>query len=515
MIVIVVLMVLLLLLYSRWKGFQKWRDEGVPGPSPNFLFGNGIELKENGWSKTFIAWKEKYGPIVGFYIGGHPQLLITDSQLARKILIKDFNSFPARNEVIMGGVHPQSGLRKQIVWLRGDEWRHMRASLSPVFTSAKLRLLEPSSHAAAQHMTTKLSSTKSGEEANVSALLRETLFKFSLKSTLDLDTEDLDRKAMEAYEAIAQPNLEESKLAILMMLFPGLEPFLYVIRKTYEEIRFRLGWSLFGYAWKFAENLVAVRRKTGTKMPHMMTILMGTYKSHDKLSNQELETTMTREVKSTVSKEKLSDADIICSTMMFILGSFETTNSAFQFVIHNLIDNQEVQDQLRHELFALNREDKNAPYTAKELERIPLLTAIIKESIRMYPPVSTPVSREAMTDYRLENLLIKKGTGVFIGVQAIHMNPDLWPEPEKFDPSRFIASEYDKSSYLAFGAGPKNCIGMRLAYNSMMIITAETIRRFKLIGGPSTAKGFLDTIENYLTVVPTKDIRCKVVPIEQ
>ena len=140
-----------------------------------------------------------------------------------------------------------------------------------------------------------------------------------------------------------------------------------------------------------------------------------------------------------------------------------------------------------------------------------MLTAVIKESLRMYTPVILPIARCAVVDYQYKDIVIPKGTGVFIGVPTIHMNHETWPEPEKFDPSRFLV-DYDKNSYLAFGAGPKNCIGLRLGYSSLSLLIAELLVCYKLVPGPSSTIGWLPTSENFFTLIPENDIYCKLEP---
>lgn len=99
---------------------------GIDGPKPNLIFGNLLDIARDGYIKVFPKWTEKYGPIVGFYIGGQPQVLITDFEMIRRVLIKDFHIFSNRNELIPGSVHPQPQLQNMILWKRGNEWRQLR-----------------------------------------------------------------------------------------------------------------------------------------------------------------------------------------------------------------------------------------------------------------------------------------------------------------------------------------------------------------------------------------------------
>lgn len=133
------------------------------------------------------------------------------------------------------------------------------------------------------------------------------------------------------------------------------------------------------------------------------------------------------------------------------LAAYETTSATLQFVIHNLVNNQDVQENLRRklkEVFIHN----NCELNFQTVSKVPLLIHVINESLRMFPPVSPLTARVAEKDHKYQDIFIPEGTGVFIGVTSIHNDPKLWPQPEKFQPERF-AGEYDKLAFLPFGGG--------------------------------------------------------------
>ena len=86
---------------------------------------------------------------------------------------------------------------------------------------------------------------------------------------------------------------------------------------------------------------------------------------------------------------------------------------------------------------------------------------VIDETLRIYP-AATRVDREVNSDYKYKDMFIKKGSLLQILIYVIHHNPDIYPEPHKFDPYRFdeeTKKSRDTAAYLPFGIGPRNCIG--------------------------------------------------------
>lgn len=113
-----------------------------------------------------------------------------------------------------------------------------------------------------------------------------------------------------------------------------------------------------------------------------------------------------------------------------------------------------------------------------------MLSSIALETLRKYP-VLPHLRRKAMADYVVPghpNYVIEKGKTVVISVMAIHHDPEIYPEPEKFDPERFAPKEMqsrDSITWLPFGEGPRNCIGLRFAQMQIRIALAYLLRNFE------------------------------------
>ncbi len=123
------------------------------------------------------------------------------------------------------------------------------------------------------------------------------------------------------------------------------------------------------------------------------------------------------------------------------------------------------------------------------MHKLPYLDATIQETLRFYPPGSR-LTRIAEEDYKLsDDLIIPKGCLINVPTYSVHHSEEFYPEPEKFDPDRFLPEQKaarDQYTYLAFGHGPRNCIGMRFALLEMKLVLAATLRKFKFVTVPET-----------------------------
>ena len=92
-------------------------------------------------------------------------------------------------------------------------------------------------------------------------------------------------------------------------------------------------------------------------------------------------------------------------------------------------------------------------------------------------------------EYKLAGIYIDEGTVVEVSAQAVHHDPEYYPEPFAFKPERFLPENKSKLvpyTYLPFGQGPRNCVGMRFAYQEMKLLLAKLIRRYRFSNSPNT-----------------------------
>ncbi|XP_017461972.1 PREDICTED: cytochrome P450 3A13-like, partial [Rhagoletis zephyria] len=138
-------------------------------------------------------------------------------------------------------------------------------------------------------------------------------------------------------------------------------------------------------------------------------------------------------------QKSLTKDEIVANCLIFFIGGFETTQSTISHCLFELARYPDIQEQLYGDLKrALDKfasDEGSDEYYETIMNSIPLLEAVIKETLRLYPPISM-MSRICNTDgYRLGSLVLQKNDIVSIPTCAIHQNPEFYPDPFKFKPS--------------------------------------------------------------------------------
>ena len=167
----------------------------------------------------------------------------------------------------------------------------------------------------------------------------------------------------------------------------------------------------------------------------------------------------------------------------------ETTALTLAYSLYLLADRPEIQDRLRAEIEALA--PGRALTAADAMSNLPYCTAVIRESMRIYPPAWI-IGREALRDCRVGPYRIKRGEQLLIAPYTLHRNTDFFPDPEAFRPERWLSEDaqapgdapestalYERLPryvYLPFGGGPRICVGNHFAMMEAVLILGTLVR---------------------------------------
>lgn len=138
----------------------------------------------------------------------------------------------------------------------------------------------------------------------------------------------------------------------------------------------------------------------------------------------------------------------------------DTTAAALTWSLFELGHHPEVQEHVYEELQKIFG-DSDRPPTYQDLMDMTYLKRVVQEALRLYPSVPV-ISRRFETDMHLREYVVPAHTEIVLVLYHIHRNPDIFPEPEKFDPDRFLPEAVEKRhpfAYIPFSAGQRNCVG--------------------------------------------------------
>lgn len=190
---------------------------------------------------------------------------------------------------------------------------------------------------------------------------------------------------------------------------------------------------------------------------------------------------------SSTGEQKLTDEEIREEVDTFMFEGHDTTAMALSWTLFLLGHNLDVQRKLQQEidhLFETQLFDDGDGDDSLELDhvkRLKYLECVIKEALRLCPSVPF-IGRQTTSELRLGNHLVPPGCVVFVLIYQLHRNSEIFPQPERFDPDRFLPENTvgrHPFAYVPFSAGPRNCIGQKFAMAEMKTILLNLVRNFE------------------------------------
>jgi len=160
--------------------------------------------------------------------------------------------------------------------------------------------------------------------------------------------------------------------------------------------------------------------------------------------------------------QAMNDEQLIDNLLTFYLAGHETTARALTWTLYLLARFPEWMEKLSEEVFSITR---GAPVAAEHIDKLVLVQQVLKEAMRLYPPVPL-MSRQAVAETTLAGHTLPLGTSVVMPIYVIHRHRKRWERPDDFEPERFAPEReaaIERYQYMPFGAGPRICIGRAFA----------------------------------------------------
>ncbi len=176
----------------------------------------------------------------------------------------------------------------------------------------------------------------------------------------------------------------------------------------------------------------------------------------------------------------MSDQELRDQMITLLMAGHETTATALSWALHHLIEDPSVLATLRAEL---DREVGGGALRPEQVMRLEYLDATAKETLRLRPVVPE-VGRKLVRPMRIGGWDLPAGIVASPAIYLTHRRPDVWPEPTRFDPQRFVGRRPSPYEFLPFGGGTRRCTGMAFALFEMKVVLAEVVRRVQLVRAP-------------------------------
>ncbi|CAG2169916.1 unnamed protein product, partial [Oppiella nova] len=182
-----------------------------------------------------------------------------------------------------------------------------------------------------------------------------------------------------------------------------------------------------------------------------------------------------------VKDKSLSYDELIAQCVMFLIAGYENTSTTLSLCLYSIAKHPEVQQKLYEEIHTFHEQKISSADSYETINSLKYMNAVIDETLRLFSPLMY-LNRVATEDYELKGtgIIIKKGHEVHIPTYPMHRDPEYFTDPQVFRPERFLPENiaHNPYTYLPFGAGPRSCIGMRLAQLEFKLALVNLIHRY-------------------------------------
>ncbi|XP_071631197.1 cytochrome P450 9e2-like [Temnothorax longispinosus] len=418
------------------------------------------------------------------YFGLHdfitPTFVIRDPDLISTIAIKKFDNFCDHDNFVIQTLDPIAG--RNLFDMKGDHWREMRKLLSPSFTSSKMKMMFGLMSQCAENFVDFVA-TQSGKTGKTYDM-RDMLGRYAS-----------DAVATCAFginvDSFKHPNNEFFLLGKEAMTFDSCKlAFKAFMHRNFPLLAKLLNLKMFGpkienFFKNIVSNTVKVRDEKGIVRPDMIQLMM--------------------ETRNKDSGPEFDIDEMTAQAFVFFLAGFDTSSLTMCFVTHQLAVNPDIQSKLREEIDDVLRQTDGKP-TYEAINRMKYLDAVINEALRLYPAASF-IDRKCVKETELppatsdgEPITIKPGDSIWFPTFSLQRDPKYYPQPDKFDPERFLNNDVDNSVYMPFGIGPRICIGNRFALMETKIMLVYLLCRCDLESDVKTANPIVLTKKSFATL---------------
>ncbi|XP_078521132.1 cytochrome P450 3A21-like [Lissotriton helveticus] len=456
---LLVVLVAVFFLYGTWT-HGIFRKVGIPGPRPLPFLGTFLGYRKGILEFDMECFK-KYGKVWGIFDGRIPILAVMDPIIVKNILVKEFYThFTNRRNFGLNGP-----LDAGVTVAEDEEWKRIRTVLSPTFTSGKLKEMFPIIKNLGESLANNVQKkTEQDKPLDMKLMFSSYSIDVVISTSFGVNIDSMNNPN-DPFVAQGRKLFNfkfMSPLLITVVLFPFLIPVL-------EKMNVCLFPKDMLQFFASAVKSIKEKRQKGNHENRVDFLqLMIDSRTEDIPASNGINH----------GYKALTDREIVAQSMIFILAGYETTSTALAFLSYNLATHPDIQRKLQQEIDTLL--PNKAPPTYDALTQMEYLDMVINETLRMYPPGGR-LERVCKKTVEVNGVTIPEGVVVMIPLFPLHRDPEYWPEPDVFNPDRFSKENKNTQepyTFLPFGSGPRNCIGMRFALLNIKVGIVSLLQNF-------------------------------------
>ncbi|KAI6187471.1 Cytochrome P450-33C9 [Aphelenchoides besseyi] len=462
---IIVVLALFLIHNFYWK-----RRFLPPGPTPLPFFGNLIEfLRYPPGEKIQLQWLKKYGKVFTIWLGMEPLIVVADYNLIVDTFQQDGRAYEGRPDEIEYTKLVRGGATG-VIFSEGQTWSQLRR-----FSLQTLRDFGVGKNLMQERIIDEIKTlfrrvnteirTNNGVVAldelvdlSVGSIINALMFNYSYTDDKISEFNDLKKRAQSFMKSSGHPSQR------LIRTWPNFYRHLPYFKQRLEDARAKTNY-LFDF---FRERIDEHSRELNQNnlldaVPSDFT--MAFLKEQKKRGKQ---------------SEPFDYQTLTVLLFDLWVAGQETTSNTIGWAMAFIVCNSDVERRAHEELDQVINSDRLI--TLEDKLHLPYITAIVQESQRMANLLPINLLHRTTRDVKIENHFLPQGTWITPQVSVLMCNPEIYPNPEKFQPERFI-DENGKlkraDELLPFSIGRRQCLGINLAVSELFLFIANLLNQYK------------------------------------
>ncbi|CAN0901307.1 Cytochrome P450 CYP73A100 [Linum grandiflorum] len=444
-----------------------------PGPVSIPIFGNWLQVGNDINHRLLAAMSHTYGPLFLLKLGSKNLVVVSDPKLADQVLHTQGVEFGSRPRNVVFDIFTGNG-QDMVFTVYGEHWRKMRRIMTlPFFTNKVVHNYSEMWEEEMDLVVTDLAGDVRNKEQGTVVRRRLQLMLYNIMYRMMFDSK---------FESVEDPlfveatkfNSERSRLAQSFEynygdFIPLLRPFLKgYLNKCRDLQKRRLAFFNNYYVEQRRKKMMVTNGEKTCAMDYIIDAQM---------------------------KGEINEANVLYIVENINVAAIETTLWSMEWAIAELVNHPEVQKKIRDEISNVL---KGNPVTESNLNELPYLHAVVKETLRMHTPIPLLVPHMNLEEAQLGGYTIPRESKVVVNAWWLANNPAVWEKPEEFRPERFLEEEHGIDAavaggrvdfrFLPFGMGRRSCPGIILALPILGLVIAKLATKFEMKAPPGIDK---------------------------